>query len=84
MLSHLSCAQLFRTPGPATPQAPPFMGFSRQEYWGGFAMPSAGDLPNPGMDPQSHYVSCIGRQVLLPLVPPVATITTLYINILIE
>ena len=47
-------------------------------------MPSSGDLPNPGMEPESHYVSCIGRQVLLPLVPPVTTITTLYINILSE
>ena len=26
------------------------MGFSRQEYWSGFAMPSSGDLPNQGIE----------------------------------
>ena len=31
-------------------QAPPSMGFSRQEYWSGLPFPSPGDLPNPGMD----------------------------------
>ena len=28
------------------------------------AMPSSMDLPDRGMEPVSHYVSCIGRQVL--------------------
>ena len=32
-------------------QAPPSMGFSRQEYWSGLPFPSAGDLPNPGIEP---------------------------------
>ena len=40
-------------PTPATPwtvtlQAPPSMGFSRQEYCSGLPFPSPGDLPNPG------------------------------------
>ena len=30
--------------------APPPMGFSRQEYWSGLPLPSPGDLPNPGME----------------------------------
>ena len=34
-------------------QAPPSMGFSRQEYWSGLLFPSPGDLPNPGMKPGS-------------------------------
>ena len=34
-------------------QAPLSMGFSRQEYWGGFPCPSPGYLPNPGMEPGS-------------------------------
>ena len=34
-------------------QAPPSMGFSRQEYWGGLPFPSPGDLPDPGMEPRS-------------------------------
>ena len=31
-------------------QAPPFMGFSRQEYWRGLPFPSPGDLPDPGIE----------------------------------
>ena len=27
------------------------MGFSRQEYWSGLPFPSAGDLPDIGIDP---------------------------------
>ena len=30
-------------------QAPPSMGFSRQEYWSGLPFPSPGDLPDPGI-----------------------------------
>ena len=29
------------------------MGVSRQEYWSGLPFPSAGDLPNPGIEPAS-------------------------------
>ena len=32
-------------------QAPPSMGFSRQEYWSGVPLPSPGDLPDPGIEP---------------------------------
>ena len=34
-------------------QAPPSMGFSRQEHWSGLPLPSLGDLPNPGIEPTS-------------------------------
>ena len=34
-------------------QAPPSMGFSRQEYWSGLPFPSPGNLPNPGIEPRS-------------------------------
>ena len=34
-------------------QAPPSMGFSRQEYWSGLLVPSPGDLSNPGIEPRS-------------------------------
>ena len=34
-------------------QAPPFMGFSRQEYWSGLPFPSSEDLPDPGIEPRS-------------------------------
>ena len=34
-------------------QAPPSMGFSRQEYWSGLPFPSPGDLPDPGIELRS-------------------------------
>ena len=49
----LSRVQLFATPWTVAYQAPPFMGFSRQEYWSGLSFPSPGDLPNPGIKPVS-------------------------------
>ena len=36
----LSCVRLFATPWSAAHQAPPSMGFSRQEYWSGVPLPS--------------------------------------------
>ena len=29
------------------------MGLSRHEYWSGLPFPSPGDLPDPGIEPQS-------------------------------
>ena len=49
----LSCVRLFAVPWTAAHQAPPPMGFSRQEYWSGLSFPSPGDLPNPGIKPRS-------------------------------
>ena len=37
LLSHV---QVFATPWTAAYQAPPSMGFSRQEYWSGVPLPS--------------------------------------------
>ena len=34
-------------------QAPPSMGFSRQEYWSGLPFPSSGDRPDPRIKPRS-------------------------------
>ena len=50
----LSRVRLLSTPWTAAHQAPPSMGFSRQEYWSGVPFPSPGDLPNPGIEPGSH------------------------------
>ena len=38
----LSRVQLLATPWTAAYQAPPSMGFSRQEYWSGVPLPSLG------------------------------------------
>ena len=44
----LSRVRLFATPWTVAYQAPPSVGFSRQEYWSGLPFPSPGDL-NPGI-----------------------------------
>ena len=40
-------------PTDCNPQAPLFMGFCRQEYWSGLPFPTPGDLPDPGIKPES-------------------------------
>ena len=40
LLSHFSCVQLCATPSTAAHQAPPSLGFSRQEHWSGLPCPS--------------------------------------------
>ena len=47
----LSRVRLFATPWTTAYQAPPSMGFSRQEYWSKLPFPSPGDLPYPGIEP---------------------------------
>ena len=49
----LSRVRLFATPWTVAYQAPPSMGFSRQEYWSGLPFSSPGDLPDPGIAPGS-------------------------------
>ena len=50
LLSHV---RLFATPWTVIYQAPPSMGFSRQEYWGGLPYAPPGDLPHPEIKPRS-------------------------------
>ena len=45
--------QLFVTLWTVAYQAPPSMGFSKQEYWSGLPFPSPGDLPDSGTKPGS-------------------------------
>ena len=40
LLSHFSCVRLCATPQTAAYQAPPSLGFSRQEHWSGLPFPS--------------------------------------------
>ena len=49
----LTRVRLFVTPWTVAHQAPPSMGFSRQEHWSGLPFPSPGDLANPGIEPRS-------------------------------
>ena len=41
------------TPWTVARQAPLSMGFPRQEYWSGLPFPPPGDLPDPGIEPES-------------------------------
>ena len=52
-VSSLSRVRLFVTPWTAAYQAPPSMGFSRQEYWSGVP------LPSPMYCPLYSYYYCI-------------------------
>ena len=49
----LSHVRFFATLWTVAHQAPLFMGFSRQDYWCGVPFPSPGDLPDPGIKPES-------------------------------
>ena len=65
-VSSLSRVQLFATPWTVAHQAPPSMGFSRQEYWSGLPFPSPGELPDPGIESGSPAL----RAGTLPSEPP--------------
>ena len=62
----VSRVRLFATPRTVAYQAPPSMGFSRQECWSGLPFPSPGDLPNPGIEPGSPALQADA----LPSEPP--------------
>ena len=63
--------QLFVTPWTVAYQAPPSMGFSRQECWSGLPFPSLGDLPNPGIEPRSPAFQADALTSEPPGKPPV-------------
>ena len=50
LFSHSSCVQLFCDLWTVALQAPPSMGFSRQEYWVGLPFPLPGGLPDSGTE----------------------------------
>ena len=54
----LSCVQLFIILWTVAHQAPLSMEFSRQEYWSGLLFPTPGDLPDPGIEPESLVLCC--------------------------
>ena len=49
----LSRVRFCATPHNIAHQAPLSKGFFRQEYWSGLPFPPPGDLPNPGIEPES-------------------------------
>ena len=63
MLSHFSHVWLFATSWTIAHQAPLSMGFCRLEYWSGLAFLSPGDLPDPGIKPESSAFA--GRLLII-------------------
>ena len=51
--AHAQSWPTFVTPWTIALQFPLSVGFSRQEYWSALPFPSAGDLPDPGIEPGS-------------------------------
>ena len=51
VLNRFSRVQLFLTPWTVACQAPPSMGFSREECWSDLSFPLPGDLPNQELNP---------------------------------
>ena len=62
----LSRVRFLAAPWTAAYQAPPSVGFSRQEYWSGLPFPSPEDLPDPGIEPGSPALQADA----LPSKPP--------------
>ena len=56
----LSCLRLFATPWIVAHQAPPSMGFSRQEYWSVLPFPSPGESSQPR--DRTHVSHIAGRR----------------------
>ena len=57
LVKSLSRVRLFVTPWTVAYQAPPSMGFSRQERWSGLPFPAPGDLPDLGIKPGSLAIN---------------------------
>ena len=53
VLSPFSCVRLFVTLWTIASQAPLSIGFFRQEPWSALPCPLPGDLPDPGIKPES-------------------------------
>ena len=63
----LSCSIMSNssvTPWTVVCQAPPSIGFFRQEYWSGLPFPTPGDLPDLGINPASPASVLLCRQIL--------------------
>ena len=59
---HAQSCPILCDPWTVALQAPQSMEFFRREYWSELPFPPPGDLPDPGIEPESPVcVSCIGK-----------------------
>ena len=61
MLSHFIRVRLFATLCTEAHKVPLSMGFSKQEYWSEFAMPSSRGCSRPRDGTRDSYISHTGR-----------------------
>ena len=66
----LSCVRLLETPWTAAYQAPPSMGFARQECWSGVPLPS----PLASYDTVKSKLMALASAVLLPHPPCISAL----------
>ena len=57
-----SCLTLCDPMDSSLHQAPPSMGFSRQDYWSGLPFPSPRNISDPGIEPRSSWVYHLSHQ----------------------
>ena len=57
------------TPWTVAHQTPLSMGFPRQEHWSGLPIPSPGDLPYPGIEPESPVSPELASGFLITVTP---------------
>ena len=74
----------FSTPWTVALQALLFMGFSRQEYWSRLLFPPPGNIPDPGIEPESPVSSALQMDSLPiePLGKPYSSLLSKAVNIL--
>ena len=68
-VSHFSRAWLFATLWAIAHQAPPSMGFSRQEYGSGLSCSPPGDPPDSGTEPESLASPALARAFFTQALP---------------
>ena len=76
----LRCVWLFVTLRTIARQAPPSMGFSRQEHWSGWPCPPLGDLPNPGIKPGSLTSPALAGRLFISSVTWAAPLPAILVN----
>ena len=60
---------LFVIPWTVDCQAPLSLGFSQQELWSGSPFPSPGDLPDPGIEPESPASPALAGRLFITDLP---------------
>ena len=69
MFSHSVMSDSLPPPWTVAHQPPLFMEFSRQEYWNGLLFTTAGDLPDPGIEPASFVSPALAGGFFTTLPP---------------